>query len=298
MFEDDHTWLSSRANLGEALTAIGVPDVADLELALPSSNGLVFKCNGLFYRFATNKQQARRMQREVLLLARIGPRLSVKVPEIIQSSRHPVFHAYKGIAGVGLERGDLSETEPVRRERVIASLARFMVELHQCEIGWCDSRDRDSGSRFAEVATRAALDHYGKVDPSGFARRFAVETAARYKATLPNRPTVVLLHEDLAASNILIDPLSGDVVGIIDFTEWRVGDHNLDFWFFRRIGGDDGLKTLARIYEAECGRRVDFDFVMAIERARLCRNLMRVGPSRQQPIDRMLELMKAWRPVA
>jgi len=298
MFKRKRAWISGRASLGEALTAIGVPDVADLELALPSSNGLVFKRDGLFYRFATNKWQARRMQREMALLARIGPQLSVKVPDIVESSSRPVFHAYKGIAGVGLNQVDLAGLEPSRRERTLGSLARFLAELHQCDIGWCESTDRDTRSIYENFATEAALDHYDAVDPDGTAHRFAVETAARYEASRPDRPTEVLLHDDLVASNILIDPQSGDVVGIIDFTEWLVGDRHRDFWFLRRFGRDDGLRTIARVYEAEGGQQLDFDFIMAIERAQLCRNLLRKKQPREVEVDRIVGSMKAWRPLA
>ena len=125
MITKDRTWLSSRASLGEALTTIGVADVAGIELAPLSESALVFKYNGFFYRFAINKWQARRMTREQALLERIGPRLSCKVPEIIDSSHHPVFHAYRGIEGVEIDKMRLAGLEPSQRDRVLMSLARL-----------------------------------------------------------------------------------------------------------------------------------------------------------------------------
>jgi aminoglycoside phosphotransferase (APT) family kinase protein len=58
----------------------------------------------------------------------------------------------------------------------------------------------------------------------------------------------VLLHNDLAAEHVLIDPANGNVTGVIDWSDMAIGDPLVDFAGLFHWGGDSLVDSALACY--------------------------------------------------
>jgi aminoglycoside phosphotransferase (APT) family kinase protein len=202
---------------------------------------------GWLFRIPKRDECMTKLSMERKLLSGLGEWVSLSVPnyaffgELRKGSGQP-FAGYRKLPGVA---GDLSEA--VDRRLVARQLGLFLAKLHTYPI----DRAREAGVREegdlaaywrhkAFEGLKAIVDlpvdqhhlrHYLESDaPSPF------EAAPR------------LVHNDLWAEHILIDPGSGGVSGIIDWGDAAIGDPAVDLAGLYTWYGESWLERVLESY--------------------------------------------------
>ncbi|MHA1969054.1 MAG: phosphotransferase [Candidatus Hodarchaeales archaeon] len=59
----------------------------------------------------------------------------------------------------------------------------------------------------------------------------------------------VIVHVDFDVTNVLVDPKSFEVTGILDFETIKISDHAIDFLFYKEE--EDSVRQLLNVYQHE-----------------------------------------------
>jgi aminoglycoside phosphotransferase (APT) family kinase protein len=139
-------------------------------------------------------------------------------------------------------------------ERWAPAVGRFLSWLHRFPVE--DARLLELEERpvadLIEEVRRDALDDFhvvGRAPQAGQWKAF-FETGLPTSALNP-LPSVVV-HSDLAVEHILFDPATGEVTGIIDWTEIALGDPSVDLACFYHWGGAPAVASALAHYDGRC----------------------------------------------
>ena len=168
-----------------------------------------------------------------------------------------------------------------RRERFGVSLGAFMARLHGEPIDQFDFLPRDYGEELLRQLRQNAAE-IGKRDPEGRVGGLIVETLEAWDEVRNGNDNLVLLHQDLHGQNLICNPETGDLVGVLDFTLSWIGDPLWDFPEVYRCGADILEHTVA-IYTEMSGRKINTEAVKIISRLQLLRSFDRA------PLDSVRE---------
>jgi aminoglycoside phosphotransferase (APT) family kinase protein len=193
-------------------------------------------------RIPRRPKVAARVHAEVALLAELGAALPIAVPRVEAAAADGSgWLAYRWIEG-----------EPIGPGAPAADVAAFLSALHRfpveraAELGVAyPDWEADMGALLDDFARRVSplLDPHERVLA---ARRFAAFRAD--PASFSFRPA--LIHADLGPEHLLCGP-DGRLVGVIDWTDARIGDPALDFaWLLNGLGPGFARDLLAS-YEEE-----------------------------------------------
>ena len=214
------------------------------------------------------------LDREVALLAVLDGRLPVAIPRVEWVGQHSRFCAYRKIVGRRFDRDRyLSETRGSQRA-LAASMAEYLVALHEAltetEIASIGIPD------FFTLEARADL-----IDPNDVPAsvRSDVESmlarARELSAQLDGR---LLLDNDFTSENIVLDPDSGLLSGVWDFSGVTVGPASFDFRALLR-DPDPLTEDVVHEYERRTGREICRDAYVIAFRITDLRQHMRKGPA-------------------
>jgi aminoglycoside phosphotransferase (APT) family kinase protein len=202
-----------------------------------------FEVNGEWiFRFAPRPETEAGLRKEAALLPELAPILPVPVPE-------PEIAGHNGVFFVGHRK---IEGRPLRvaAAGLAERLAAFLSALHafpvaraaQLSVPVCDlERERQFAERCEQLAF-PLLDRDERATARAmFDEFFAVASQLEFEA--------VLIHADLGPEHILCR--DGDIAGVIDWSDARVGDPALDFaWLL--FGLDDAFAAaLLEGYDAQ-----------------------------------------------
>jgi aminoglycoside 2''-phosphotransferase len=197
----------------------------------------VVEINGDYiFRFPRLKGRWTRMQEEIALLRWLSRVLTVSVPKyefVWQGNRkHPRRLAgYRKIAGVPISRQALRHGWADRLGR---DLGGFLSELHGLRlpgeilemIPTYDQKSWAEGqTRFHRRARRYV---YPLLDAETRSRAEAFWTDFLERSSKVEFAPV-LIHSDLTSGNIIVDPSTGRLNGVIDWGDAKVGDPAVDF---------------------------------------------------------------------
>lgn len=206
------------------------------------------------FRVPLRPESEATLEKEVRLLAALGPALPVPVPRyerVGRGDRAPrVIAAYRRIGGVPVTRASLEGTAGAR---LCEQLATFLTDLHAFPLHRADAvgipvRDplawrreyedflqwieREAfpslAPREREWASRVCEDFLG--DPSHF------------------RFHPVLLHRDLSTEHILHDPSTGRITGVLDWGDASTGDPAFDFTGLLADLGEPSARSVLGLY--------------------------------------------------
>jgi aminoglycoside phosphotransferase (APT) family kinase protein len=184
-------------------------------------------------RVARRTKVAERMRPEPALLDALAPMLPVDVPRF--EAVGPGWVAYRRIQGWSITSG--ASALPV---------AEFLAALHTFPVDRAASLGVEAGGW--REAMLAELDEFDlRVAPllEPPERRLARARFREYlddDASFGFRPALV--HADLGPEHLLCDP--DRLVGVIDWTDARIGDPALDFaWLLHGLGSDFAAELLA-----------------------------------------------------
>jgi len=214
------------------------PDL-DIETVQPAMagrfNNILVVNNAIIFRFPRYSWVAANLQFEIALLRGLKEFVKLSIPEPMNDDQQmqpldKAFLSYPMIRGMPLWRTVVEGLDPETLDVVIAQLAIFLNELHGVPHGAIphNLQNLDSRDRWADIyeQVREHLFSYMRIDS-----RRAV--AQHFESFLDNprnfnfMPT--LRHGDPGPGNILFDPPSRKISGLIDFDFAGLGDPAVDW---------------------------------------------------------------------
>ncbi|UCG01910.1 MAG: phosphotransferase [Candidatus Heimdallarchaeota archaeon] len=181
------------------------------------------------------------IQREVQLLDLIRNKISLQIPKPIYLSTDPnnPFVGYEKIHGISLSRC-FDRTTKADQKSIAIQLGGFLSELHSSKIyqKFCTTWKSElefNPSRYQSYWQDYFQSVQDKVYPLLNSRQKKWVTKI-FQAFLEEKKNFEfiprVIHGDFDTSNVIVDPTSFKVTGIIDFEETGVYDPAGDFIFF------------------------------------------------------------------
>jgi len=216
--------------------------------------------NDTYFRFPHSDRALEELPREREIYERVAGRLTAPVPRFTLYSAgcaafpYPVA-GYSQVPGVPL--GDRGLTSKAAQQ-----IGAFLKSLHATPpppkwmpqpIPAPRERSHDFFQRTSAISRVLSSGQWAWF--TGQFERFASDPLAEIK------PTPVLIHGDMDIQNILIDPHTGDLSGIIDFELSYVGDPVVDFTALRGETGGERTRDALAAY----GGPPDAGFDMRLE---------------------------------
>jgi aminoglycoside 2''-phosphotransferase len=213
-------------------------------------------------RSLRNEKGLNLILRERGLQVFLRPFLSLVIPrfEYVSSDPSMPFVGYRKIEGVSLSRcfnmADLDQVLSVARR-----LGEFLSELHSFRV-YEAFRENWPSDFTPETHRRYWHDHYQRLRKEVFPRLSSVQREwvdGLFTGFLEDdgnfrfEPRVV--HCDFDTTNIIVDPESFEVRGIIDFEETGVWDPAADFLFFRE--GLEFMEEILASYSLPLGSNIE-----------------------------------------
>jgi aminoglycoside 2''-phosphotransferase len=216
-------------------------------------NDILVVNDQLIFRFPRTQVAAETLANEAALLVRLQGRLPLPIPNPIYQIPDPATGTLGGI-GYQMLSGEPLWNEalaaapgPAALDRIAGQLGAFLRALHSTPIAEvaADLPQRDEASYWAELHSQFQAQLYPLMRPD--ARQAVDALFADLLAELQRRPPVLTLrHGDFGGSNILHDPQTYSVTGVIDFGFAGVGDPAADIASLSCFGEE----FLARGYAA------------------------------------------------
>ncbi len=256
MFGDDASapWGADHA-LGLAdiarLVAQVAPDLAgrDVRFLGEGWDYRVFDVGGDILRCPKRAEVGAEMSREADLLALIAGTLPLSVPAArllapSEAAPHGLLR-HPGLPGVPAASVALSRTQA---RWVAARAGTFLAALHAFPV----DRALRAGVPDAPWEPPARQTRRGLARLAAVARLLPAAIVARCRAILEEPPAAgagdrCLTHADFFPEHLLVDPVSHELVGVIDWADAEVGDPARDLAGAWLLAGDEGLEAaLAR----------------------------------------------------
>lgn len=198
-------------------------------------NHILIVDESIIFRFPRYAPQIKNLEREVNLLKMLQGKLPIPVPNPIYYSSSArsvgkVFMGYQMLPGRSLWRAYLQTIkDKATRKRLAKQLAAFLVSLHQLPVDLLDSRftDHDGSEYWADMYRSIQADLMPLMNPAA-----VKQVSSHFEEFLGeshNNPYVpAIRHGDFGGSNILYDPKTRKISGIIDFGSAGLGDPAVD----------------------------------------------------------------------
>ncbi len=249
-----------------------------------TSNYVYLTDTGYIVRFPHNDWVREGFYRERKLLDLLDGRLGIAIPRIAHFNESPVFMSYKAIDGMVASRDVVSTLDSKRRARFGATLGSFMARLHGEPLERYDFLPRHYGEDLLRQL-RENAETIGRRDPEGRVGGLLAESLEAWEEVRNGDDHNVLLHQDLHGQNLICNPDTGDLIGVLDFTLAWIGDPLWDFPEVYRCGADILEHTVA-VYTAQSGRHINTEAVKIISRLQLMRSLDRAqrGSAREAQV--------------
>lgn len=218
-------------------------------------NHVLIVNGALVFRFAKYATSIKTLQREVMILKYIQDHLSLDIPspKYQQLDRTVVGEAFMGyplIKGLPLwDKFFQTIQDKAVLKRMAFQLGTFLRELHQLpgqalirfDLPVCDTRDE-------------WLDVYARIQAQLFPlmRPDAREQVTALFETYLDTPGIhrfipVLRHGDFGGGNIIFDPQTQSISGVIDFAFTTLGDPAVDVAGLQ-LFGDEFFRVSCQVY--------------------------------------------------
>ena len=193
-----------------------------------------------------NEKGSQLIKNEIDILYLLRTFLSFKIPEPIHYSlnKENPFMVYEKIPGVSLSKC-FNELKNTQKQKIAHQIAEFLSELHSLRL--------DESLELKPLSTKDYRDYWMKINIE-LKREIFPKLNSKQKNWIGNvfsdflednqnfKFTPCVIHGDFDTSNILVDPNSYNITGIIDFEESSIFDPATDFLFY-----DEGKVFLKHI---------------------------------------------------
>lgn len=175
---------------------------------------------GVVYRYPRHAAAAAKLEDEVAVLDVIHQQeWSVQLPVMLEHT--PTYTSYRYIPGEALTKDWLDSFADEDFARVGGQLGAFLAQLHTLDHDVIDHKKTKQTTTLLEYYTERINGAVGQpVYPPA--------AQALQCLTISDAPQVVV-HGDLHGLNMIIDPASRSLAGVIDVSEMEIGDPHQDF---------------------------------------------------------------------
>ena len=218
-------------------------------------NDVLIVNESLVFRFAKTQAAIKTLRQEIRVLQNLQAHISLQIPNPLYVNIDPevigdVFVGYQMIPGTPLWRENFQKITNVdARKKMAAQLASFLQSLHQISVPEIisDLPRHDNPGEWAEMYHRIQDKLYPTMRPD--ARRQVSEHFENF-LDQPDRYVFEprLRHGDFGTGNIIYNPESLSIVGIIDFGGIAMGDPARDFAGLFISYGKEFFKMCASTY--------------------------------------------------
>lgn len=212
--------------------------------------------NGTYiFRFPRQRDTAHAMWTEIALLQWLQGRLPLAIPNpiynaVVEADQRAVFMGYDRLGGVPLSEADLNALTDQGKQHMAEQLCQFLIALHELApqvippdltLRWYETRDYWAAmyTAFYDELFPYLRDDARQAIYANFASYFSSSRLHQFQPTLR--------HGDFGAGNILWNPDTGDITGILDFTLAGIGDPAQDIAALLTIS-DDFLERALPLY--------------------------------------------------
>ena len=199
-------------------------------------NDVLIVNESIVFRFAKVQPAVKILRQEIRVLQNLQAHISLQIPYPLYVNIDPEvngdgFFGYQLIPGTPLWRENfLKIPNGYARKKMAAQLASFLQSLHQISVPEIvsDLPRHDNMQEWAEMYHRIQENLYPAMRPD--ARRKVSEHFENF-LNQPDRCVFEprLRHGDFGTGNIIYNPESLSIVGIIDFGGIAIGDPARDF---------------------------------------------------------------------
>lgn len=184
------------------------------------------------------------LDREVQLLTMLQGKITTQIPVPLYYAEN--FLVYKKIPGSPLIAYAFYRLGHKQRSKLILEIAQFLSELHKAltpeEIASLQLKKSDWPWSFEKLQEHRHHIHDNKDLSEVFD---SIMSIYKDELAIPSEPT--LIHNDMSIKNIIVDPLTGQLRGVIDFSDIACDDPNLDLRM-RRENPIDYVKAVNFVY--------------------------------------------------
>lgn len=177
--------------------------------------------NNLVYRYPRNQNAADKLADEIEVLRGLHKQdWPVQIPRLLEHNSK--YSVYDLIEGEVLTEYRLSRISNGMAAEIGSDLGIFLAQLH--------AADKDLVLRKKTKQTISLYEYYeNRINQSMGSRYYnsAKSDLSHISNSLESQQVVV--HGDLHGLNIVVDPQTNKLVGIIDFSEVETGDPHQDF---------------------------------------------------------------------
>lgn len=208
------------------------------------------------FRFPKRTECEPMLARELRLLQKFAPIIPVPVPryEFIGRPSHDfpcLFAGYRKIDGISAL--DCSP-DALDESAITRQLSSIMSAIHGFPIGDAEQLGVVNLEEFEDIerlrtSTLEELSEITHVVPASTLARCRSFVDDAGSLSTPPVGSRSLLHGDLSAEHILIEPASAQIVGLIDWADACVGDRAYDFKFLWAWLGEEAVRRLLSQYD-------------------------------------------------
>jgi aminoglycoside 2''-phosphotransferase len=204
------------------------------------------------FRFPKHEDAAAGLRREIALLPRLAPSLSLAIPRIEYVCEHSSTGLpFVGYALIGGEPLRLQIYNSLARDNwngILGDLASFLTAVHGFPVEEaisCGVAQFEGRADYSDALQRARDDVYPHLDNAvGHAVQTQLQAFLEDDANFAYAPT--LLHADLWPERVLFSRRAGCLAGVIDFGDVSIGDPDYDLAFLGRKLGSGFIAELLR----------------------------------------------------
>lgn len=302
--QGDAMQLASTAEVARfrALVVGTMPQYIGAEFTLLASNPdhVVLGCDGAILRFGRTPRASARLRQEISVIAYLKPRVTMSLPQMQLVEGPEPFTLHRAIPGDRLDGETYRALDIGRRNAIALRLAGFLGELHVLPL----PRLMSAGAMAVEPLTgpasllAEALPYVPRKLQPYLRRSLKAMRNLRIEGD-----ELVFGHFGTHGDNLAIDPQTGLLNGVFDFSRAGFGARHRDFAYLTLIDLDLAHRVIDR-YEDLTGRRIQRDTVMLYGLALTLMQFLSAGngvtPEAQRALaDRLADLERLYpRPPA
>jgi aminoglycoside phosphotransferase (APT) family kinase protein len=251
---------------------------------------IIDELNGLVYRYPRHAAAAAKLDDEVAVLHDVNEQQwTLALP--VMREHTPIYTAYTYIPGEVLSPEIVHTLNQDDFDHIGKQIGRFLAQFH--------TLDFDIVEQKRTKHTTTLLEYYDRRIEQGKSTMFYEKaTASLQQLNSINEKeatTNVVIHGDMHGPNIVIDPSTKNVAGVIDLSEMETGDPHQEF---RKVfmTFPASLPSAIETYESSGGQSVNINKVILWAYVNEWSNACHFAGREDNPTyQRALSNLKRWR---